>query len=114
MPRARQQDLGGQDAFVANPSIIQSSGCIVAIGDNHIGRSDTALGPFYRRLAGRIGTQKAVTATARKIAVLFTTLSDLEWSTGIRALRYLMSGIVALHRLHFSVWDVPPCPWPRG
>lgn len=36
-----------------------------------LGRSDTALGAFYRRLAGRIGKQKAVTATARKIAVLF-------------------------------------------
>lgn len=36
-----------------------------------LGRSDTALGAFYWRLAGRIGKQKAVTATARKIAVLF-------------------------------------------
>lgn len=36
-----------------------------------IGRSDTALGAFYRRLSSRIGKQKAVTATARKIAVLF-------------------------------------------
>ena len=36
-----------------------------------IGRSDTALGAFYRRLSLRIGKQKAVTATARKIAVLF-------------------------------------------
>lgn len=36
-----------------------------------VGRSDTALGAFHRRLAGRIGTAKAVTATARKIAVLF-------------------------------------------
>jgi hypothetical protein len=36
-----------------------------------IGRSDTALGAFYRRLAGRIGKQRAVTATARRIAVLF-------------------------------------------
>jgi transposase len=36
-----------------------------------LGRSDTALGAFYRRLAARIGKQKAVTATARKIAVLF-------------------------------------------
>jgi transposase len=35
------------------------------------GRSNTALGAFYRRLAGRIGNAKAVTATARKIAVLF-------------------------------------------
>jgi transposase len=36
-----------------------------------IGHSDTALGAFYRRLSSRIGKQKAVTATARKIAVLF-------------------------------------------
>ena len=36
-----------------------------------IGRRDTALGAFYRRLSARIGKQKAVTATARKIAVLF-------------------------------------------
>lgn len=35
------------------------------------GRSNTALGAFYRRLASRIGNAKAVTATARKIAVLF-------------------------------------------
>lgn len=36
-----------------------------------VGRSNTALGAFYRRLAARIGAAKAVTATARKIAVLF-------------------------------------------
>ena len=36
-----------------------------------VGRTNTALGAFYRRLAARIGTAKAVTATARKIAVLF-------------------------------------------
>jgi hypothetical protein len=34
-------------------------------------RTDTALGAFYRRLSSRIGKAKAVTATARKIAVLF-------------------------------------------
>lgn len=36
-----------------------------------VGRTHTALGAFYRRLAARIGKAKAVTATARKIAVLF-------------------------------------------
>ena len=36
-----------------------------------VGRSNTALGAFYRRLASRIGKAKAVTATARKIAILF-------------------------------------------
>ena len=35
------------------------------------GRTQTALGAFYRRLAARAGKAKAITATARKIAVLF-------------------------------------------
>jgi transposase len=36
-----------------------------------VGRTETALGAFPRRLSGRVGKAKAVTATARKIAVLF-------------------------------------------
>lgn len=36
-----------------------------------ISRTSTALGAFFRRLAARVGKAKAVTATARKIAVLF-------------------------------------------
>ena len=36
-----------------------------------VGRTSTALGAFYRRLAARVGKAKAVTATARKIAILF-------------------------------------------
>jgi hypothetical protein len=39
------------------------------------GKSSTALGAFFRRLAARVGKAKAVTATARKIAViLYNTL----------------------------------------
>ncbi|WP_342734277.1 transposase [Bradyrhizobium sp. B117] len=36
-----------------------------------VGRSDTALGAFYRQMVLRAGKAKAVTAAARKIAVLF-------------------------------------------
>lgn len=36
-----------------------------------VGRMQTALGAFYRRLAARAGKAKAVTATARKLAILF-------------------------------------------
>lgn len=36
-----------------------------------VGRTETALGAFYRRLSARVGKAKAVTATARKIATLF-------------------------------------------
>lgn len=35
-----------------------------------LGRSDHALGAFYRRLAARVGKAKAITATARKLAIL--------------------------------------------
>ena len=35
-----------------------------------LGRSQTALGAFYRRLAARIGKPQAITATARKLAIL--------------------------------------------
>ena len=36
----------------------------------NLGRTQTALGAFYRRLAFRLGKAKAVTATARKLAIL--------------------------------------------
>jgi transposase len=36
-----------------------------------VGRTNTALGAFYRRLSSRVGKAKAVTATARKLAALF-------------------------------------------
>ena len=37
----------------------------------NVGKTQTALDAFYRRLAARVGKAKAVTATARKLAVLF-------------------------------------------
>jgi transposase len=49
-----------------------------------LGRGPTALGAFYRRLAFRIGKAKALTATARKLAVLFYRLL-----TGAEELRQL-------------------------
>jgi transposase len=36
-----------------------------------VGKTNTALGAFYRRLGARVGKANAVTATARKLAVLF-------------------------------------------
>jgi hypothetical protein len=37
----------------------------------NIGKTQTALGAFYRRLAARTGKAKAVTVTARKLAIPF-------------------------------------------
>jgi len=47
---------------------------LLRIAAVNIGKTQTALGAFYRRLAARVGKAKAVTATARKLAVLFYTL----------------------------------------
>jgi len=44
---------------------------LLRIAAVNIGRTHTALGSFYRRLGARAGKAKAVTATARKLAVLF-------------------------------------------
>lgn len=44
---------------------------LLRIAAVNVGRTNSALGAFYRRLAARIGKAKAVTATARKLAVLF-------------------------------------------
>ena len=44
---------------------------LLRIAAVNVGRTETALGAFYRRLGGRVGKAKAVTATARKLAVLF-------------------------------------------
>ena len=50
---------------------------LLRLAATSIGRSETALGAFYRRLSARAGKAKAVTATARKIAVLF--YNALSW-----------------------------------
>jgi len=44
---------------------------VLRIAAVNVGKTHTAIGAFYRRLAARTGKAKAVTATARKLAVLF-------------------------------------------
>jgi hypothetical protein len=53
----------------------------------------TALGAFYRRLAVRIGKPKAITATARKLALLVYRLLSSE-------LIYQDPGANAYYQLH--------------
>ena len=43
---------------------------LLKLGAVTLGRNDSALGAFYRRLSARVGKSKAITATARKLAVL--------------------------------------------
>jgi transposase len=49
---------------------------ILRLAALNVGRTQTALGAYHRRLAARIGKPKAITATARKLAILvYRTLS---------------------------------------
>ena len=66
-----QQDIGRQAAIVEDRRSSSRAAALLRLAATTIGRSDTALGAFYRRLSARAGKAKAVTATARKIAVLF-------------------------------------------
>jgi transposase len=58
------------------PSANRAAG-ILRMAAMSLGRTETALGAFSRRLAYRVGKAKAITATARKLAILvFRTLKD--------------------------------------
>lgn len=58
------------------PSANRAAG-ILRMAAMSLGRTETALGAFYRRLAYRVGKAKAISATARKLAILvYRTLKD--------------------------------------
>jgi transposase len=57
--------LSSKTAPSANRAAVVLRRCAMSLS-----RTSTALGAFYRRLAARVGKAKAITATARKLAVL--------------------------------------------
>jgi transposase len=84
-----------------------------------LGRTDTALGAFYRRLSARIGKAKAVTATARKIAVLFYNavrhgMDYVDPGASFYEIRYRARVIDNLHRraktFGFALQPIEPTP----
>jgi transposase len=84
-----------------------------------VGRTNTALGAFYRRLSARIGKAKAVTATARKIAVLFYNavrhgMDYIDPGASFYETRYRKRVIDNLHRrakaFGFVLQSVRPAP----
>ena len=71
MPGTGQQNLGGKVLSSRTRRSSSRAAALLRLAATSIGRSNTALGAFYRRLSSRAGKVKAVTATVRKIAVLF-------------------------------------------
>ena len=61
---------GGRLLSSRTPPSANRAATLLRLAASTLGRTDTALGAFYRRLAYRVGKAKAITATARKLAVL--------------------------------------------
>jgi transposase len=64
------QISGGRLLSSRTPPSANRAATMFRMGAMALGRTQTALGAFYRRLAVRIGKAKAITATARKLAIL--------------------------------------------
>jgi transposase len=62
---------GGRLLSSRTPSSANRAAAVFRMAVMSLSRTDTALGAFYRRLAARIGKPQALTATARKLAILF-------------------------------------------
>jgi len=68
---------GGRRLSSKTPPSANRAAAILRIAAMTLGRTQTALGAFYRRLAYRVGKAKAITATARKLAILvYRTLKE--------------------------------------
>lgn len=68
---------GGRMLGSHTPTSANRAATLLRLGAMSLARSATALGAFYRRVAMRIGKAKAITATARKLAILvYRTLRD--------------------------------------
>lgn len=68
---------GGRRLSSHTPPSANRAAASFRIAAMTLGRTETALGAFYRRLAYRVGKAKAITATARKLAMLvYRTLKE--------------------------------------
>jgi len=61
---------GGRLLSSRTPTSANRAAVVLRLAAVSAGKTETALGAFYRRLAFRIGKAKAITATARKLAIL--------------------------------------------
>jgi hypothetical protein len=91
-----QQDLRWEGALVPNAPVREPGSGAPAPCWRNRWTDRYCAGAFYRRLSARIGKTKAVTATARKIAVLFynAVRHGMEWSVSIPARRSMRHATV--------------------
>ncbi|GCA94036.1 transposase [Microcystis aeruginosa] len=68
---------GGKVKSSQTRQVVNRAANAFRIAAQALSRSNSALGAFYRRLRGRLGAPKAITATAHKLARMFYRL----WTT---------------------------------
>jgi len=61
---------GGKKLGNKTPEVVNRVSTLLRLAALVVGRTDTCLGSFYRRLQAKRGSPKAITATARKLAEL--------------------------------------------
>lgn len=66
----RNKVSGGRLLSSRTQASANRAALVLRLAAQSLGRTQTALGAFFRRLAFRIGKAKAITATARKLAIL--------------------------------------------
>lgn len=69
---------GGKSKSTRTRRVVNQAAYAFRLAAQAVGRSQTALGAFYRRLKARLGAPKAITAPAHKLARMFYML----WSSG--------------------------------
>jgi transposase len=69
---------GGKVKSSQTPPVVNRAANSFRMAAHALGRSQTALGAFFRRLRARLATPKAITATAHKLARIFSCL----WTSG--------------------------------
>jgi transposase len=62
---------GGKILGRQSRKVINRAASALRLAAQSAGQTPTALGAFYRRLKGRVGPSKAITATARKLACIY-------------------------------------------
>jgi len=69
---------GGRVLSARTRKVVSRAATILRVAAKALGKTDTPLGHFYRRKQSKLGTPKAITATARKLACLVYELIDTQ------------------------------------
>ena len=80
------QITGGKVFRTRTKKVVNKASIALRMAALNLGKGKTALSGYYRRMRNKLGTPKAITATARKLACLFYRLLKYGQDYGERGL----------------------------